>query len=60
MVINDFFDTDTMQYIKENIEDESYWNERCTNVKPVINQTTKEHTAGINFCDVKDINWFYS
>ena len=55
MVIDDIFDTDTMLYIVKNIEDESYWNERCAQVKPVINQATKEHTAGINFCDIKDI-----
>ena len=30
MVIDDIFDTDTMLYIVKNIEDESYWNERCT------------------------------
>ena len=55
MVIDDIFDTETMLYIVKNIEDESYWNDRCAKVKPVINQSTKEHTAGINFCDIKDL-----
>jgi hypothetical protein len=53
-VIDNFFDIDTFSYLKKHIEDMTYWQERCSYVKPVINQTTKESGSSITFCDIND------
>lgn len=54
MVIDNFFDIDTLTYIKNHIEDQTYWQERCSYVKPVINQFTKELGSSISYCDIND------
>ena len=44
----------TLTYIKNHIEDQTYWQERCSYVKPVINQFTKELGSSISYCDIND------
>jgi len=45
IVIDDFFDTDTLTYIKNHIEDSMYWQERCKYVKSL---------TSVTYCDIND------